>query len=47
MVKRVETFTGSWARGYGAVGVDCRLWRLLPSWFWDDWSEVTEVMANR
>ena len=24
-----------------------RLWRLPPSWFWNDWSEVTEVMAVR
>ena len=45
MVKRVKTFTGSWARGYGAEGDDYRLWRLLPNWFWNDWSEVTEVMA--
>ena len=43
MVKWVKTIyreLGSWA-----LGVGCRLWRLPPSWFQDDWSEVAEVMA--
>ena len=41
----LKLFTGSWVHGYGALGVGCRLWRLPPSWFQDDWSEVAEVMA--
>ena len=27
------------------MGVGCRLWRMPPSWFRNDWSEVAEVMA--
>ena len=27
------------------MGVGCRLWRLPPSWFWNDGNEVAEVMA--
>ena len=37
--------TGRWVHGHGAVGVGCRVWRLPPSWFRNDWSEVAELMA--
>ena len=40
-----KLFTESWVHGHGALGVGCRLWRLPPSWFQDDWSEVAEVVA--
>ena len=28
-----------------AVGVGCRLWRLISSWLWNNWNEVAEMMA--
>jgi len=48
MVKRIRNIDrelGSWFMVHGAVGVGCRVWRLPPSWFRNDWSEVAEVMA--
>ena len=39
-LKGLKLFTGSWVHGHGSVGVGCRLWRLPPSWFRNDWSEV-------
>ena len=48
MVNWVKIFTGSWIHGHSVVPeVGCRLWRLPPSWFRNDWSEVAEVMAVR
>ena len=48
-LKWLKIFTGggSWVHGHGTVGlgVVCRGWGLPPSWFWNDWSEVAEVMA--
>ena len=37
-LKGLYMFTGRWAHGHGVLGVDCSLWRLLPSWLWNDWS---------
>ena len=45
MIKGLTIFTGSWVYGRGAVGIACRLWRLPPSWFRNDRSEVAEVMS--
>ena len=47
MVKTVtkRIFTRSWVHGHGAVGVGCRLWRLISNWLWNNWKEVAEMMA--
>ena len=45
LLKGLKIFTGSWVHGHGAVGVGCRLWRLISNWLRNNWKEVAEMMA--